>query len=135
MTDDNVQTATVQRMDFGDPVAMCETYKVNHWVRGHVNPVKFRGQLLSKATNGMLEGDYEPMDIIKGNIKRGWLISCAGDVSGCGWDSAMFFLEEPLPEGTKQYEVWTYDGDVMAEIVDGPHEVTWWEAADGDARY
>ncbi len=134
---DNVETVTVQRMEFGDPVSLCETYHVNHWVRGHVNKEKFRGRLLSRASEGRLEGDYEPMDIIKGNVKHGWLISCAGDTSGCGWDTSMYFLDEPLPEGTKQYEVWSYgeEGDVMAEIVDGPHEVTWWEAVDGDARY
>lgn len=110
-----------------EPVAMCMTDEVVYYVRGHVDKTKFRGMLLSRAP--YLEGGEDARDVIKGKVQHGWLIAVGGDMSGCGWDSALFFLTEPLPEGTTQFSTYSYpeEDDINAPILDGPHEVTWWE--------
>jgi hypothetical protein len=110
-----------------DPISICDTYEVRYWARGWVKKRKFRGKLLSRASNGYLEGNEEPRDIVDGVVLHGWLIAVAGDTSGCGWDTTFYFLTEPLPEGTKQFEVYQDGNESRAPIVDGPHEVTWWE--------
>jgi hypothetical protein len=110
-----------------EPIAMCATQQLSYWVRGHVPKGKFRGALLSKC--GGLEGEEDAYDIIHGKVQHGWLIACAGDLSGCGWDTTLYFLTEPLPEGTTTFHD-EFDGfPESGPIVDGPHEVTWWEAA------
>jgi hypothetical protein len=110
-----------------DPVAMCHTFENNYWCHGWVDKAKFRGRLLSRTP--YLEGEEDARDIIHGKVKRGWIVTVAGDTSGCGWDATMHFLTEPLAEGATHYaEVYDEDGEKHpAEIIDGPHKVTWWE--------
>jgi len=109
-----------------DPVEMCHTFDNAYWCHGWVNKSKFRGRLLS----GYLVGEEDPHDIFQGKVKHGWLVAVAGDTSGCGWDTTLHFFTDPLPEGTTHYgETYDEDGEEHpAEIVDGPHQVTWWAA-------
>jgi len=115
-----------------EPVAMCRTDEVCYWTHGWVDKRKFRGALLSAASwPSSLEGEEEPDTIIRGKVHHGWVLTVAGDTSGCGWDATIHFLHEPLAEGTETFED-TYDADgneVPAPIIDGPHEATWWEAS------
>ena len=118
---------------------------VTMWVRGHVPKRRFKGAVLSGA------GHYDWSDsegtdkaaILKSKVRHGWVITCAGDFSGCGWDMSMFFTEqEPKVEdgrwaGDRSADVshMTYEEDDDgnereiehddAEVIDGPHLATW----------
>jgi len=120
-------------IDIQEPVVMCHTYDNNYWAHGHQNKSKFRGALLKRTPWG-LEGGEDADTIIHGKVKHGWIIAVAGDVSGCGWDTTMYFqATEPKVVGGwwKECPGITYDGDDeerdAGEVVDGPHPVTWWE--------
>lgn len=77
-----------------EPVAMCHTYETNFWAHGWVDKRKFKGSILPNAQD---YGGYEPRDIFVGKVFHGWIISVAGDTSGCGWDTTMYFTKtEPV---------------------------------------
>jgi hypothetical protein len=108
------------------------------WTHGWLDRRKFKGQLLSNHRS--LDADYEVEDIIRGRVRRGWVITVAGDLSGCGWDMTTYFCKtEPLVvdgrwDGATTYDEYDGETEVPAEVVDGPHPATWLEMAEnGDS--
>lgn len=104
------------------------------WVHGHVDRSKFRGRCLSRATARDFEADWDVGDILRGRIVHGWVITVAGDDSGCGWDTTTYFRRhEPVVVDGR----WRYDDDgglpgdaaALFDVVDGPHAATWLEVA------
>jgi len=75
-----------------EPVMMCHTEDSNFWAHGWQDKRKFKGRVLSEG--GLWDLGYEPRDIFVGKVKHGWIISVAGDTSGCGWDTTMYFQED-----------------------------------------
>lgn len=133
---------TVDVFAIEEPVSMCRTYENNYWARGHIDKTKFRGRLLSLASDRRLEGDEDTHDILAGKVKHGWIVTVAGDWSGCGGDFSIYFLEtKPETEFIENPEDYFDDWDDESkaayieeigepgQIVDGPHEATWWEPA------
>lgn len=107
------------------------------WVHGWVDKRKFKGRCLSAVGRhwSALEGEYEKDQIMEGEVRQGWVLTCAGDLSGCGWDSTIYFEEnEPVVidgrwDGATRYDE---DGEEIeggGDIVDGPHQATWLEIA------
>lgn len=106
------------------------------WVHGWVNKRKFKGACLSHGFDGESDSpDEDRRDIIKAKVIHGWIISVAGDASGCGWDVTSWLLDtEPSVVDGRWDGATTYDEDGNeaeggAEVVDGPHKATWMELA------
>ena len=63
-------------------------------------------------------------------IHRGWALSVAGDLTGCGWDSAMYFVVGEQPPSIVNGH-WDgggeFDLEEPAPVLDGPRQVTWVE--------
>lgn len=115
-----------------EPVSMCHTFTNNYWAHGHIPKAKFRGRLLSYASEFRLEGDEDVRDILAGRVKHGWIISVAGDWSGCGGDYTIYFLENEPPDVGAVWEepdpdLYEEDDEVpTGEIID-KQLCTWWE--------
>lgn len=78
-----------------EPVMMCHTDDANLWAHGWQNKTKFKGRVLAEAN--LYDLGLEPKDIFTGKVFHGWVISVAGDTSGCGWDTTIYFVkEEPV---------------------------------------
>lgn len=121
-----------------EAVYACDLDGATMWVHGWVDKRKFKGKCLSE--HGMLEADFDNHDIVNAKVQHGYVLSVAGDTSGCGWDVTTYFVkDEPvLTDGRwmgatrwEDSEGSTVDPDepdsmeVPAEVVDGPHQATW----------
>lgn len=103
------------------------------WTHGHVPKRKFKGKAIAEAKSGYFESiePYDYLSVVRGKVKHGWVLTVKGDSSGCAADFTIYFITEPLAEGTTTYEECLgEDGDFHpCEIYDGPHEATWLEPA------
>ena len=114
-----------------EEVFACQLDRVWLWKHGHLDKVKFKGEILSNIDR--LDGEYEKHDIIRATVVHGYVLSITGDLSGCGWDSTTWFQRaEPKVENG----VWDFAGlgidpldesEGVARVIDGPYKATWLE--------
>lgn len=112
-------------------------------MHGHIDKSAFKGQILSGLHGRRFDTDYTVEEVINAKVRHGWVISLAGDLERCGWDTTMYFCDsEPTVIdntwwGDKDHNIRYYDKDgndvVGATVVDGPHKATWLElVSDGE---
>jgi hypothetical protein len=110
------------------------------WTHGWVNKRKFKGECLSRTSRRGFDTDFEEIEIVKGKVVHGWILTIAGDLSGCGWDATMYMeRDEPViidgrwagHEGV-EYDDDDNEVDVDAQVIDGPHKATWLEPRRAD---
>jgi hypothetical protein len=102
------------------------------WVEGWVNKRKFKGKCISHGFGAESDSpDEDRGDIIRAKVHHGWIISVAGDASGCGWDATSWLVDdEPHVVDGKWLgppEDQVGGTEFPAEVVDGPRKVTWLE--------
>lgn len=116
-----------------EEVFACDLATAWIWAHGWLDKRKFKGQCLSRYERRAFDADYEKEDLIKGKVHHGWVLTVAGDLSGCGWDMTCFLLDaEPeivdgryIAETTVEYDDEDNETEVNPEVVDGPHKATW----------
>lgn len=122
------------------------------WVHGWIDKRRFKGECLSQVDSfEYLRSGFDDENrraVAAGSVHHGYVITVEGDMSGCGWDTTMYFEEteptvveierrsDPLdPETMGRVRVWhgaseyvdlgDADGERPATVLDGPHKATW----------
>lgn len=113
----------VSQFHIEEPVMMCHTEEANFWAHGWQDKTKFKGRVLSEAD--LYDLGYEPKDIFTGKVVQGWVISVAGDTSGCGWDTTMYFQKEEPKVDEDEHGNRSWDGATVYDQMCRVHKLLW----------
>ena len=112
-------------------VIACDYGQATLWEHGWQDKRKFKGRALSTLPRLESVDDPDPRQVVRATVHHGWVITVAGDTSGCGWDMTTYFRDdEPVVvdgrwDGASVYDEDGEEVEGGAEVVDGPHRATW----------
>jgi hypothetical protein len=95
------------------------------WKPGHLDKSKFKGWVLSNHRS--FDAEYDTYDLVRAPVRHGWVVTVAGDTSGCGWDTTTYLERDEPHIVDGRWVKFTTEEGVPLEVVDGPHLATWLE--------